>query len=444
MNVALIGRPNVGKSSVFNRLVGKRLAIVDDVVGVTRDRKLVSTSVAGFDFGVIDTPGVVPNAKDQLAKSMNEQSFSAISESDLVFFVIDARDGITQYDKDIANWIRSVYKRIGNKSTVIVANKCENNKNILSVDQLGFGKGVFVSAEHDINTQEMFDYIIEASNGKSTVEERFEPQEIEKIAIVGRPNVGKSTLLNAILGTDRVVTADIAGTTRDSISIDFVHNGKKLQLIDTAGQRRKSKINTKLETISVLDAWRYIKQVHSVIIVIDANQPFESQDLNIARKVVEEGKIVVFAINKIDTVTNPDKLIVNLEERLTKEFAQVPKIKCIGISAKKKLNIERLLDVVQKLYTTWTKRVKTNELNKFLEIAINAYHPPLVNGMPIKIKYMTQTSIKPPAFTLFANRAEHLPESYKRYILNRLRETFKMYGIPIRLNIRSNKNPYKK
>lgn len=448
MKVALIGRPNVGKSSVFNRLVGKRIAIVDDTIGVTRDRKIESSQAFGLNFSVIDTPGVVPNPKNELSKSMNEQSFAAINESDLIFLVIDIKEGVTQYDKEISTWIRSVYKKIGNKPTVVVANKSENTKNIASVNQLGFGEAVYVSAEHNLNIQELFELIIKfAKQINSEVkksDETDDAKEIEKIAIVGRPNVGKSTLLNTILGDNRVVTGDFAGTTRDSIGINFEHKGKKLRLIDTAGQRRQAKVSSKLENVSILDAWRYIKQVHAVIIVVDANAPFESQDLNIARKVVDEGKIVVFAVNKIDTISNPEKLLESLQERLKKEFAQVPRIKCIGISAKNNINVSSLLDVIQKLYSVWTSRVKTNELNKFLEVAINAYHPPLVNGMPIKIKYISQTSAKPPAFTLFASRAEHLPESYKRYLLNKLRETFKMYSVPIRLNIRSNKNPYNK
>lgn len=448
MKVALIGRPNVGKSSVFNRLVGKRIAIVDDTNGVTRDRKIEPSEAFGLNFYVIDTPGVVPNPNNELSKSMNEQSLAAINESDLIFFVIDMKEGVTQYDKEISTWIRSVYKKNGNKPTIVIANKSENSKNISSVNQLGFGEAVYVSAEHNINIQELFELIRKFVKQTDFVVQKSDEvsyqKEIEKIAIVGRPNVGKSTLLNAILGDNRVVTGDFAGTTRDSIGIDFDYKGKKLRLIDTAGQRRQSKVNSKLENVSILDAWRYIKQVHAVIIVVDANAPFESQDLNIARKVVDEGKIVVFAVNKIDTVCNPEKLLETLQERLKKEFAQVPRIRCIGISAKNNINISLLLDITQKLYSIWTSRIKTNELNKFLDAAINSYHPPLVNGMPIKIKYISQTSAKPPAFTLFASRAEHLPESYKRYLQNKLRETFKMYGIPIRLNVRSNRNPYKK
>lgn len=444
MKISLIGRPNVGKSSVFNRLIGRRVAIVDDVLGVTRDRKYGVACIGNINFDVIDTPGVSANAKDQISSSMNEQSFAAINESDLVFFVIDAKEGITQEDKDVASWLRKTYKKIGNKETVILANKSESVPQINELKKLGFGDGIYISAEHNIGLSEIADFLLSKEileGGKAGIEKSLD---IEKIAIVGRPNVGKSTLLNALLGQERVITGDLAGTTRDSIGVDFEYKGRTIELFDTAGQRRKSKITSKLENVSVLDAWRYIKQVHSVIIVIDANMPFENQDLNIARQVVDEGKIVVFAVNKIDTISNPDILMKNLQNRLKKEFAQVPDIRCVPISAKSKKNVNTLLDVVHKLYTIWNHRIKTSDLNRFLEAAINAYYPPLVNGLPIKIKYISQTSTKPPTFTLFANRAEHLPDSYKRYLVNRLREMFKIYGVPVRLNIRCNSNPYDK
>ncbi len=443
MKIALVGRPNVGKSSVFNRLVGKRVAIVDDVLGVTRDRKYDSACIGDFYFDVIDTPGVSVNAKNELSNSMNSQSFAAVDEADFVFFVIDAKEGVTHEDKDIASWLRKTYKKTGNKETLVLANKSESIDHVSDINALGFGDCVYISAEHNIGLSEIADFLFSKDISKFEQETK-EVLDIEKIAIVGRPNVGKSTLLNALLGQDRVITGDFAGTTRDSIWVDFEYKGRKIKLFDTAGQRRQSKITSKLENVSVLDAWRYIKQVHAVIIVIDANMPFENQDLNIARKVVDEGKIVVFAVNKIDTVSSPDILTKRLQERLKKEFAQVPDIRCIPISAKNKNNTNTLLDVVHKLYTVWSYRIKTSDLNRFLETAINTYYPPLVNGLPIKIKYISQTNTKPPTFTLFANRAEHLPDSYKRYLVNRLRETFKIYGVPVRLNIRSNSNPYDK
>jgi len=265
-----------------------------------------------------------------------------------------------------------------------------------------------------------------------------------KAAIAGRPNVGKSTLINAAIGENRLITGDMAGITRDSISVPFEFNGKKIQITDTAGQRRSSKIDDNLENVSVLDAWRYIKQAHVVIVVIDVNIPFEKQDLNIARKVIDEGKIVIFALNKVDVIENTKGLLENMTMRLEKEFAQVPKVPCIPISAINKKNIGTLFVHAINLFEKWNTRIPTSKLNMFLERAIENYHPPLVKGMPIRLKFMTQTNTRPPSFAIMANRGEELPDSYKRYLLNRMREAFDLYSIPLRLFIRTRNNPYQK
>lgn len=440
MKVALIGRSNVGKSSVFNRIAGKKLAIVDDSLGVTRDRRETFVKLGSLNFSIIDTPGVAQKTKDDLSKKMNEQSFLAVQEADIVFLTIDVLDGITSQDKFIAEWLRKTYSKVGNKPTIVLANKCENLNNAIPVAQLGFGDGVYISAEHNINMQEVFDIIAKYC----PTDEEIEEDDSLKIAIAGRPNVGKSTLINAAIGENRLITGDIAGTTRDSISIKFEFNGQKITIIDTAGQRRTSKIDEHLENVSVLDAWRYIKQAHVVIIVIDVNAPFEKQDLNIARKVIEEGKIVIFAVNKVDSISNPKAALDEIKLRLEKEFAQVPRVPCFPISALNKKNIGTLFVHSIKLYEKWNTRISTGKLNTFLERALDNYSPPLVNGMPIRLKFMTQSNTKPPSFAIMASRGDDLPDSYKRYLLNRLRETFDLYSIPLRLFIRTRKNPYDK
>lgn len=444
MKVALIGRSNVGKSSVFNRIVGGRIAIVDDSLGVTRDRREARGKGEFSSVSVIDTPGVVEKTSDDLAKKMNEQSFLAVQEADLVCFVIDALDGITSEDKFIAEWLRKSYKKLGlNKPTAVIVNKSENLSEGISVRSLGFGEAIYVSAEHNVNMQDLYEVFL-AHIDDDTSSEEDEINDCIRIAIAGRPNVGKSTLINAAIGENRLITGDMAGITRDSISVPFEFNGKKIQITDTAGQRRSSKIDDNLENVSVLDAWRYIKQAHVVIVVIDVNIPFEKQDLNIARKVIDEGKIVIFALNKVDVIENTKGLLENMTMRLEKEFAQVPKVPCIPISAINKKNIGTLFVHAINLFEKWNTRIPTSKLNMFLERAIENYHPPLVKGMPIRLKFMTQTNTRPPSFAIMANRGEELPDSYKRYLLNRMREAFDLYSIPLRLFIRTRNNPYQK
>ena len=441
MKIALVGRSNVGKSSVFNRLVGRRLAIVDDSLGVTRDRKEGYSKNSFINFGVIDTPGVSVRTKDDLAKRMNEQSFLAVQEADLVCVVIDALDRITAEDKFIAEWLRKAYKQLGNKPTLVIANKCENLKNPIDVKSLGFGDAIYISAEHNINVQELYEKIAKYAENE---EEQIGSENAIKIAIVGRPNVGKSTLINAVLGENRLLTGSMAGTTRDAIALSFEFNGQKIQIIDTAGQRQKSKIHEKLENIAVSESWKHIRQANVVIVVLDVNFSLENQDINIARRAIDEGKIVIFAVNKIDTISASQKVMKELALRLSEEFAQVPRALCIPISALDKRNLGTLFVHSIQLYEKWNTRIPTGKLNSFLETAINNYHPPLVNGMPIKLKFMTQTNTRPPSFALISNRADDLPESYKRYLLNRLRDAFDLYSIPLRLFVRTRENPYSK
>ncbi len=441
MKIALIGRPNVGKSTLFNRLVGEKSAIVGDMPGITRDRKCVNANLCGLEFCVLDTPGVDTFSKTDLAKSMNEQSLSAIKESDLIFFVVDAVEGVTEYDKTIANWIRTAFKHHGNKPIILVCNKSEGNKTFDNFATLGFGEGIAVSAEHGLGLDDLYVALSEYDFPEEKSEEITEEPPL-KIAIVGRPNVGKSTLINAILGENRLLTGDEAGITRDAISLNWKFNNHPVQLIDTAGQRRKSKVEEKVEAVSVLDAWRYIKRANVVIVVMDIKNPLEKQDVTIARKAFDEGKIIIFALNKSDTESNPDEVLKNVEFRAEKEFAQLPKVPCLLVSALEKKGLARIFKTALKLYDAWTKRIPTSLLNRWFQATVSQNPPPLVNGLPIKLKYISQTNSKPPTFAVFANRAEHLPSSYERYLLNHLRKSFDLWGIPLRIFVRQRANPF--
>ncbi len=445
MKISIIGRPNVGKSTLFNRLAGSKLAIVGDMPGVTRDRKYASANLFGLNLQILDTPGVDPFSKNNsLAEGMNNQSFAAIKEADVVLFMVDAVDGITEYDKAIAEWVRSALKKTGNRPIILVKNKCEGKIVEDNFQSLGFGEGIAISAEHNLGIDELYEAIcsFEIDGDDSEQNESPSTDTAVKIAIVGRPNVGKSTMINAIISEDRLLTGDQAGITRDAISVDYIFKGRKFSIIDTAGQRKKSKVNEKIEETAVLDAWRYIKQANVVVVVMDIKNPFEKQDVTIARKAFDEGKVVIFAINKSDTVENPEKVAKEIEERAMKEFAQLPGAKCLLVSAKEKKGLARIFNVALELVDKWSVRISTAQLNKWFSTAIAKNPPPLVNGLPIKLKYISQTNTKPPTFVIFANRAEHLPKSYERYLLNQLRKSFKLAGIPLRLFVRQRENPH--
>lgn len=457
MKLAIIGRPNVGKSTLFNRMVGRgQLAIIGDMPGITRDRKYAQMDFFGLNLQIIDTPGVDPFSKDALASGMNGQSFAAIKESDAIMFVVDALDGPTEYDKSIAAWIRTSLKKLKNldnqnktatnpRPVILVINKCEGKHSIAAnFHALGFGEGVAISAEHNLGIDDLYEAICNLEIQNQGEEEKIIISQENypiKIAIVGRPNVGKSTLINSIISEERLLTGDQAGITRDAISVDYTFRGRKFCIIDTAGQRKKSKITEKIETTAVLDAWRYIKQANVVIVLMDINNPFENQDVTIARKAFDEGKIVVFALNKSDTVENPEKIAKNIERRMAKEFSQLPAVKCLLVSAKEKKGLARIFNVSLNLVETWSARIPTAQLNRWFAATIAKNPPPLVNGMPIKLKYVSQTNIRPPTFVIFANRAEHLPKSYERYLLNQLRNSFELDGIPLRIFVRQRENP---
>lgn len=440
MRIALIGRPNVGKSTIFNRLVGSRSAVVGGTPGITRDRKCIPGSLFGLSLEVIDTPGVDTFSREELARLMNGQSLAALKESQVVLFVIDAIDGVTEYDRAVALWLRNSFRISGNREVIVVKNKSEKF-NLDNVYELGFGDGIAISAEQNTGFDELFNALNAfefQDEGQTNVKEEFPL----KIAITGRPNVGKSTLINTILGENRLLTGDMAGITRDSISLKWKYKGRPIVLIDTAGQRRKSKVMDRVENASVADAWYHMKQAHVAVVLTDINQPLEKQDVTIARKALEEGKIVIFVLSKSDTVADPKSIQKSVENRLRYEFSQLAGVACLLLSSKEKLGIARIFNTAFQLYDKWDGRIPTASLNKWFRMAIAQNPPPLVNGMPIKLKYIAQTNTRPPTFAIFANRVRHLPASYERYLVNHLRKSFELEGVPIRLFIRQRENPF--
>jgi GTP-binding protein len=422
--------------------VGKKSAIVTNAPGVTRDRKVARAELCGLEFSLCDTPGIDPFSQDVLAISMNEQSQIAIRDADLIFWVVDAIEGIQETDKAIADWIRTVFKKEGNRPVILIRNKSEGKAAITNAEILGFGEGIAMSAEHGLGLEEVYG---ELAKREFKGEESQISDDIPlKVAIVGRPNVGKSTLINAIVKEERLLTGDQPGITRDAIALEWKFKNRRIFLMDTAGQRRKSKIEEPVEAVSVADAWKHIRQANVVVILMDIQNPLEKQDITIARKVFEEGKIIIFALNKSDLADNPDGILEFVQKRTEKEFAQLPAVSCLLVSAKEKKGLIRIFNTSVKLYDNWSRRIATGALNKWFQAAVRQNPPPLVNGMPIKLKYISQISCKPPTFSLFANRLKHLPKSYERYLLNHLRKSFDFNGVPLRLLLRCRENPYHK
>jgi GTP-binding protein len=443
--VAIIGRPNVGKSTLFNRLSGKRLAIVDDMPGITRDRREADAMLAGAPFRVIDTAGLEDVHDSSMEARMRKQTEQAVRDADVVLFVIDAREGISALDTLVARDLRKQKTPI-----ILVANKAEGRAGIPGIGEaygLGLGAPIAISAEHGEGLGDLFDalapYIDFPQVDETEGDDEGGSGRIH-VAIVGRPNAGKSTLMNAILGEDRVLTSPEAGTTRDSIAVDFEHGGRALRLVDTAGMRRRARVSERVEQMAVDDALRAIRLAHVVILVIDAEQVLDKQDLTIARWVLEEGRALVLAINKWDSVTDRKASAQRLSDRLQTSLPQVVGIPTVTISALRVQRLDKLLDEVLKIYDVWNRRVSTGQLNRWLEAMRDAHQPPLAQGRTNKMRYMTQVKARPPTFALFLSQPGELPDSYQRYLVNGLREPFGLVGVPIRLLLResSSKNPY--
>jgi GTP-binding protein len=445
--VAIVGRPNVGKSTLFNRLVGRKLALVHNLPGVTRDRREALAEIGDLSFRLIDTAGLEEAAPETLAGRMRRQTDSAIAGADLVLFLIDARAGITPVDEHFAAALRA-----SGRPVVLVANKTESraaDSGVLEAYALGFGDPIPVSAEHGIGMPDLYDAIREAMKvGEAAEEARDEAVAAEakplSVAIIGQPNAGKSTLINRLVGEERLLTGPEAGITRDAIAVDWEWRGRALRLADTAGLRRKAKIVGKLETLSAGDALRVIRFAEVVVLLMDATEPFEKQDLQLADLVAEEGRALVLALNKWDLVEKPQARLKALKADLEETLTQVRGVPMVPVSALKGDGLDRLMETVLAIHKTWNARVPTAALNRWLAAMTARHPPPAVSGRRIKLKYLTQSKTRPPTFYLSCSRPEALPEAYRRYLVNGLREDFGLAGVPIRLMLRKDANPYER
>jgi GTPase len=447
--IAIVGRPNVGKSTLFNRLMSRRSALVSATPGFTRDRRTGQADIAGHRIELIDTAGLEEAASGSIAQRMRAQTETAIAEADLVLFLLDARAGVLPTD---AHFARAV--RVSGRPMILVANKCEGGSGLEGIDEafrLGFGAPIAISAEHGEGMADLTAAVLAALGlaPKRRVTEAqaagAEPSARRlpiRIAIVGRPNSGKSTLLNALLGEERVITGPEPGLTRDAIAAECTWDGRAVRLFDTAGLRRKARIADAAEKLAAGDAVRAIRFAEVVVLVVDVEHPFEHQDLAIGSLALEEGRALVIAVNKWDLVVDKSKTLSALRRTLKDRLAQVPGIAVIPISALAGVGLDQLMRAVFKSYETWNRRVPTPELNRWLAEALERHSPPAASGRRVRIRFMTQPSARPPTFIAFCSRPEALPQAYLRYLSNALREAFELPGVPIRLRLRKGDNPY--
>ena len=444
--VAIIGRPNVGKSTLFNRLVGQKLALVDDEPGVTRDRREGAARLGDLDFTVIDTAGLDEGGRGSLTARMQEQTEAAIRLADALMFVVDARAGLTPTDRAFADFARRA-----DKPVLLVANKSEGkhgDAGAMEAYALGLGDPIQISAEHGEGMGELYDALralmpepLEDAEASEADEDEDSSRPI-RVAIVGRPNAGKSTLINHLIGEERLLTSPEAGTTRDSIAVDIDWKGHFFRLFDTAGLRRRSRIEEKLEKLSVADALRAVRFAEVVVLLMDAQNRFEEQDLRIADLIEREGRALVIAVNKWDLVPGKPGQISALRADADHWLPQVAGVPIVAVSGLMGEGIDRLMQAILDAYAFWNKRVPTSALNRWFEQAIAANPPPAVSGRRLKLNYITQTKARPPSFVLFCSRADAVPQSYLRYLTNSLREAFALPGTPVRITLREKQNPF--
>ena len=466
--VAIVGRPNVGKSTLFNRLVGKKLALVDDTPGVTRDRRPGDARLLDLKFRIVDTAGLEEAAPETLQGRMRAQTEAAIDEADLSLFVVDAKTGLTPVDEALAHMLRKKGKPV-----VLVANKSEargSDGGFYESYTLGLGEPTPISAEHGQGMIDLRDAIVaalgeervfppeeeavtnvdlraEAAAEGAEQGDDYEPEYDEtkplRVAIVGRPNAGKSTLINRFLGEDRLLTGPEAGITRDSISVEWDWKGRTIKMFDTAGMRRKARVQEKLEKLSVADGLRAIRFAETVVIIFDATIPFEKQDLQIVDLVLREGRAAVIAFNKWDLIDDPQAVLAELREKTDRLLPQARGIRAVPVSGQTGRGLDKLMQAVIETDRTWNRRISTAKLNRWLEAQQTQHPPPAVSGRRLKLKYMTQVKARPPGFMISCTRPESLPESYVRYLTNGLRADFDLPGVPIRIHFKASENPFK-
>jgi GTP-binding protein len=464
--VAIVGRPNVGKSTLFNRLVGRKLAIVDDTPGVTRDRRLHSAKLYDLVFDVIDTAGLEVGHADTLQGRMRSQTLHAIDDADVALFIIDAKSGLTPDDRTFAEILRK-----SGKPVVLVANKAEARgaeAGLYDAFELGLGEPVGISAEHGLGLADLRDAVVSAVGEERALADDDDEEDIPegglvgedvsdetdeeipsydatkplRIAIVGRPNAGKSTLINKLIGQDRLLTGPEAGITRDSISVDWEWKGRKIKLFDTAGLRRKARVQEKLEKLSVGDALRAIRFAEVVVVVLDSQIPFEKQDLQIADLIIREGRAPVIAFNKWDMIENRQEALADLREKTDRLLPQVRGIRAVPISGQTGAGLDKLMAEIASTHEVWNRRISTGRLNRWLEGVVAHHPPPAVAGRRLKLRYITQVKMRPPAFVLSCSRPDAMPASYLRYLTNTLRQDFELPGVPIRMMTRTSDNPF--
>jgi GTPase len=470
--LAIVGRPNVGKSTLFNRLVGKRLALVDDTPGVTRDRRSGEAKLSDLRFTIFDTAGLEEGKEGSLSDRMRKQTAAGIAEADLVLMLFDARTGVVPMDVHFAEWLRR-----SNKPVILGANKCEGKmiiEGLYDAYSLGLGEPVGLSAEHGEGLAELYGVIVEQlraigidpyadeedeednrsdsdSNQPEEGDLDFEfndeetesgPQRPLRLAIVGRPNAGKSTLINYLVGEERLITGPEAGLTRDSIAVDWEWEGKRVKLFDTAGMRKKARVQEKLEKLSVTDSLRAIQFAEVVVLLLDAERGIETQDLKIAEHIVREGRALVIVLNKWDAVDDRIATQKTLTDALTRSLPQLKGAQVLNFSGLTGQGVQKLMPAVEEVYDLWNARIPTSALNKWLADTIENHAPPAVSGRRIRIRYGAQIKTRPPTFLLFCNRPEDLPDSYKRYLENEIRRAFDIPGTPLRIIFRKTDNPY--
>ena len=440
--VAIVGRPNVGKSTLFNRLVGRRLALVDDQPGVTRDRREGEAKLFDLDFTAVDTAGLEEADEGALSGRMREQTEAALGDAAVALLVIDARSGLTPIDRHFAQWLRA-----GRTPVILIANKAEGragDAGIYDAFALGMGEPVAISAEHGEGLADLFEALAPYIDGAAAAETDDGEEGPLKLAIVGRPNAGKSTLINTLLHQQRLVTGPEAGITRDSIAIEWEYKGRPVRLIDTAGLRKRAKVVDKLEKLSAADARRAIDFAEVVVLLLDSTLGLEGQDLRIADQVLDEGRGFIVALNKWDVAADQSRLFQGVRRALDEGLAQIKGVPLLAISGQTGKGLDLLMDAAFQARDAWSRRVSTSALNRWFAAASERNPPPSPGGRRIKLRYVTQANTRPPTFVVFGNRVDELPESYRRYLVNSLREDLGFGGVPVRLNFRGRSNPFDK